>query len=97
MDQTFKKLDSIIRGGFSPDSTSTLDGIGYTFTMSEMRSNSADSYYKTEIRHRKKFDPDDELCTCADPCDEVNQVKIKDLIKNLSFLLSLCSTISFTP
>ncbi len=67
MEKTFKKLDSIIRGGLSPITSSSLDGISYHFTASEMKS------YDEEIRDKKKFDDDDELCNCPDPCDEINQ------------------------
>jgi hypothetical protein len=67
MEKTFKKLDSIIRGGLSPITSSSLDGISYHFTVSEMKS------YDEEIRDKKKFDDDDELCNCPDPCDEINQ------------------------
>ena len=72
MDITLKKMDSFIRSGFSPSSTSTLDGIGYQFNYHEFR---PDSRFEPEIRDRKKFDDEDELCKCVDPCDEVYQVR----------------------
>ena len=78
MDRTFKKLDSIFRSGFSPNSASTLDGIGYSYTFSEI-ANATGSRTEAEsrLRDRKKFDDDDELCVCVDPCDHVFQARCR--------------------
>jgi hypothetical protein len=50
------------------------DGIGYSFSYSEITGGPLPRFeMETTRRDRKKFDDDDELCFCADPCDEVNQ------------------------
>ena len=80
MDRTLRKLDSIVRSGpgsFSPITSSAMDGIGYNFTVSDMRATPGLDFDR-DVRDRKKFDDDDELCTCVDPCDEINQVDNRD-------------------